>query len=144
MTNSQPFPQFIVRNGYEDVPIWGYFRFIHAIYLLPTVFWNLLLLQIIAALLPLKLLILVLPAEITDNCLPLRFCWIFLLCTHPWHHQQTKQQKNCLSKQDVNQVIFDQLDLLIGPSFSMSLPASGLVLIIFAYDIFYQLYYSPH
>ena len=59
---------------------------------------------------PLKLVILTPPAKIVHNCLPLGFHRQSFLRTHPWHHQQTEKQKNCQSKQDVDQVLYSAMD----------------------------------
>ena len=88
-------------NGYEDVPIWGYFGFSHALRLLSAVFRYSFPLWIISD--PLSL-----QAANTDalfkNRQQLPSAAISLagfLRMRPWHHQQTEQQQNCQSEQDL-------------------------------------------
>ena len=69
----QLFLNLSAENGNEDVPIWEYFGFSHALYLLRRFFGINLFCGESLTLFPFKPLILIHPAKIVNNCLPLRF-----------------------------------------------------------------------
>ena len=49
-------------------------------------------------------------AKIVNNCQPLGFRRQLFLISRPWHHQKTKQQQNCQSEQDSDQVLSSSMD----------------------------------
>ena len=68
------FPDFSAKNGNEDVLIWEYFGFSHALHFLLAIFGIHLRCTEFSTLFPFEPLILTPPAKIVDNCLPLQFC----------------------------------------------------------------------